>query len=325
MVASSLRRVLIAGGSGMVGRGIVKHLNAYYPSLAVRATFHRQTDCSGFGSNTEYIACDLRDLEQCRDAASGCDAAIMAAAVTGGIAQNTEHPCSQMYDNIAINMNILKAFHQAGLQRIVFIGSAICYQPMERSAREEDLDLNIDPPFPYMGVGWVYRYLEKLCAFWRLHSSMEIVSLRASNIFGPYSNFASATSTFIPALIRKAVAKETPFEVWGNPAVTRNVIYVDEFAAKVTAVLLHPEFTSATYNIGAEDDISVGKAVECILRYTKHNVKPVFCQGKYRGVKSRSIDVSKLAAHISVPTVPTDDAIRKTIDWWKENRSVWRW
>lgn len=323
MTDDSVKKVFIAGGSGMAGRALADHISRNYPHVKIKASCHSQIVDPSRNPEVEYVKCDLRFLEECRSACRDCDSAIMAAAVTGGIAQNVDNPRLQIYDNLTMNTQMLEAFYQEGVKRVIFIGSATCYQPMDQPARESDLDMNIDPAVNYMGVGWVFRYLERLCEFWRQNSDMKIINLRASNIYGPFCKFAPGSSTFLPALIRKAVDKMLPFEVWGSPDTTRNVIYVEEFAAKVAMLLMQKNFESDVFNIGHSKDISVGEAVKLILRLSGHDVEPVYVQTQYAGTKSRPIDISKLEAKINAPTVSLEEGIGKTIEWWEKNRSNW--
>ncbi|MDP2990124.1 MAG: NAD-dependent epimerase/dehydratase family protein, partial [Kiritimatiellota bacterium] len=221
--------MFLAGVTGLAGHAIARRLLDGYPDLRLRACVHRTRPyCES--PRLEYVNGDLRLPDDCRRMLRGCDAAIMAAASGGGAAVLNSEPWRQVNDNLFMAASFLEACFLEKVRRVVLANSATLYQECAGHVREEQLDLNQDPHPAYFGVGWVTRCVEKLCAFWRNQGGMAIVIGRTSNIFGPYASFDPGRSNFIPALIRKAVDRMDPFEVWGSPDVVRDVLYVEDFA-----------------------------------------------------------------------------------------------
>lgn len=318
------KEIFLAGATGGVGAGILKHLLQNYPNIKVKAAYlHTKPYIKD--KRIKYIKADLRLQKDCRLASKGCDCAIMAAANTSGANILKNQPWQQVNDNLAMNSLMLEAFYFNGIKRVVFVSSATVYQEFEGYIREDQLDLNIDPHPAYMGIGWVMRYIEKLCKFWH-QQGMEIVIARASNPFGPYFKFNPKASNFIPALIRKAVDKMEPFEIWGSPDVQRDVLYVDDFARAVAMMLDNDGIKFDVFNIGSGARTTVGDVAKWALKYSGHTPKEIkYIQAKPTTIKFRALDCSKARDVLGWSgQYSVEDGIRQTVNWWKENKNTWR-
>lgn len=309
----------------MTGTAILKFLLANYPNAAVRAALHKREPFVKH-AQVEYTRGDLSSLDDCRRMVHGCDYAIMAAAHAGGVNFTSVFPWKHMDDNLMMNKQMLEAFYLEGVRRVVFIGSAAIYQEFEGSIKEGDLDLNKDPHEAYFGYGWGMRFLEKLCAFLNRKYGMEIIMVRAANIFGPYDKFDPKTSNFIPATIRKAVDRMDPFEVWGTPDVTRDVIYVDDFARAVVMMLADGKIKFDTFNVGSGMKTTVGDVVDWALKYSGHSPSKVKYVSENRPVtiKFRALDCCKAKRVVGwEPLYTIEEGLRLTTEWWVKNKESW--
>ena len=106
--------------------------------------------------------------------------------------------------NFLIRSNLLKSCVANKVKKVLWVSSSTVYQPSKIKIKEKDLNLNIDPYDIYLGTGWLYRYLEKLCLFYNQSKKMDIKIIRTSSIYGPYDNFDDNKSHVIPALIKKS-------------------------------------------------------------------------------------------------------------------------
>lgn len=318
------KRVFIAGATGLAGSAILKQLLIHAPSVSIRA-LSNQTEPFLINEHIEYVRADLTSPEECRRAVTGCDCAVMAAAKTSGAGVLTTQPWQQINANLFMNATLLQTLAEAGVKRLVMVGSASLYQNFEGYIREDQLDLNQDPPEAYMGVGWVTRYIEKLCAFWQRQSGLDIVMVRASNIFGPYSRFNPQTSNFIPALIRKAVDRLDPFEVWGSPDVTRDVIYADDFARAVVMLLEREDICFDVFNIGSGVITTVGDVLGWALKYAGHTPsRIVYNDERPSTIPFRALDCSKAHDVLGwTPEYTVEQGIENTVEWWKEYKDRW--
>ncbi len=317
--------VFLAGATGMAGSSIMNHILEKYPTTRIRATYYRHTKPFIKRKRVEYVFGDFTSVENCRKLVKGCDCAIMAAANTSGSMVLTTQPWQQITDNLVMNVNMLEAFHFESIKRAIYIGSATLYQEKNGYIKESDLDLN-KPPHPnYLGIGWVVRYLEKLCEFWHKESGLEVGMVRSANIFGPYARFNPITSNFIPAIIRKAVDKMDPFEVWGSLEVTRDVIYSEDFAQAIVMMMEDSDITCDVFNIGSEIETTVGDIVKWALKYADHTPASItYNRNKPTTIKYRVLDCSKAKRLLGwQPRFTIEEGIKKTTAWWMKNKGSW--
>ena len=317
--------VFLAGSTGMVGSSIMKYILNQYPSIKIRATYHN-TKPFIEDKRVDYVYGNFESEEECRKIVKGCDCAIMAAANTSGSNVLTSQPWKQIKDNLIMNVQMLEAFHSEEIKRVVYIGSATLYQEFNGHIKEDDLDLNENPHDAYMGVGWVTRYIEKLCKFWHKESDMEIITVRSANIFGPYAKFDPLTSNFIPAIIRKAVDNMDPFEVWGSPDVTRDVIYSEDFGRAIVMMMDNDKIKFDTFNLGSGMKTTVKDVVKWSLKYAKHVPSEIkWSQDKPTTIKFRALDCSKIKNTFGwKPQNTIEEGVKKTTEWWIKNKGWWK-
>lgn len=315
------KKVFLAGATGLAGTSILQYLLKNCPKTVVRASYSRMEPFIQ-DARIEYFKGDLKDQVFCRKAASGCDCAIMAAGSTGGSFINNFQAWKQVNENVLMNTQMLEAFHFEQVKRIIFIGTASVYQEFDGYIKEDALDMNKDPHPAFLGIGYVTRFIEQLCKFWHQKYGMEIVMARSSNIYGPYARFNPETANFIPAIIRKAVDKMDPFEVWGSADVVRDVVYCEDFAEAVVSVLNREKVEFDVFNIGSGIKTTVGNVVAWALEAAGHKpAKIVYDADKPTTIKFRALDISRIKEVIGwSPRHSASEGIRKTTQWWVENK-----
>ena len=319
------KRIFVAGSSGMVGRAIVKKIHERLPeSTCVAASFTQKnlsTDC-----HFVQLSGDLRDAEVCYKLTADCDAAILAAASTGGILQNSTEPWKQVNDNLVMNAFLLEALVRNNVKRIIMIGSATCYQSHSGFIQETHLDWNIDPPSTYLGIGWVSRYLEKLCQFWHEKTGVEIIFIRAANIYGPYAKFDPQTSNFIPALIRKIEKKPDVLNVLGSPNIERDVIYVNDFADACISLLKATNIKYDIFNVGSGRATTVAEVVDNLIQISDSNdTKIDYEENENFSTKGRILNCHKIQNVVGwTPQYSLRNGLQETYHWWEKNKDAWK-
>ena len=318
-------KILIAGATGLVGTHLIEQVLTQYPQVIIRATYHKAPPAIRH-ARIEYVQADLTRAADCRRSAAGCDCAILAAAATGGIAATTAAPHLQMTTNLVMDALLLENLHNANINRVVFISSATVYQAFDGFIKEDQLDLNASPQKANLGAGLAKRFAEGLCRFWHEQHGMEIIVVRAANIYGPGDRFDPQQSNFIPALVRKAVEKMDPFEVWGSMEVARDVIYAADFARAVISLLENTAITYDSFNLGSGNAVSVGQVVELALKAAGHSpnqvvqIQPTALAAPFRG-----LDCTKIKAAIDwFPLVDLPSGIENTVRWWQANKDGWQ-
>jgi GDP-L-fucose synthase len=319
------KKIFVAGASGLAGASIIQHILGNCPSTRIRGTY-LSTQPFLKDERIEFVQADLRHKEDCRLAMRGCDLAVMAAANTAGARAAHDQPQLQMTDNLVMDANLLEACYAENVPRVIFISSASVYQEFEGHIKEKQLDWNQDPHPAYFGVGWVKRAIEKQCQFWHDKFGQEIVVLRAANIYGPYAKFDPRQSNFIPALIRKAVERMDPFEVWGNPHVTRDVIFAPDFARAVCLFLAQENIKFDIYNLGTGKAVTVGDVAVKVLKCAGHAPKKIIYAGNEpTTIQFRALDCGKMKDAIGwTPATSLAEGLQSTTEWWIKNKSWWK-
>ncbi len=316
--------ILVAGAGSAAGSSVCERLLHADEKFRVRGVLH--TGQPPFEHpRLECIRADLTHPEDCQRAVVGCDMAVMAAASSGGARIHRDTPWSLIRPNLAMNSALLEALHQAGVRRCVFVGSSTVYQETAGLLREDDLDLNQSPPEAYLGVGYMMRFLEQLYRFWHMKTGMETILVRAANIYGPRSRFDPVTSNVIPALIRKAVEKMDPFEIWGAAEVQRDVVYVDDFAEAVVGLLLARNIHHDVFNVGAGAPVSVGEIARLALEAAGHTPADViFSQNQPTTLSFRGLNCTKICNTIGWSAkISCKTGISKTVQWWRIYHTNW--
>jgi nucleoside-diphosphate-sugar epimerase len=324
MVLSHDARIFVAGGAGMAGSAIVEALLRRRPHGRVRATY-RITPPTVTDPRVEHVKVDLSDAAALTEVLRGCDAAVLAAAESGGIAMLSREPWRQVRPNLVLAATFLEALHDAGVPRAIFIGSATCYQPFDGAIREDQLDWNQDPSLESFGVGWVMRTAEKLCQFWGQSAGLDIVRVRAANIYGPRARFDPARSNFIPALIRKVADRLDPLEVWGSPEVTRDVIYSGDFGETIARLLETEAIGGKVFNVGSGRGVAVGEVVTALLRVAgSQDTRVVYTASGPTSTRCRILNSDRLREVLHwVPMTSLEEGLRETLSWWRANGTTW--
>jgi GDP-L-fucose synthase len=320
------KRILLAGGTGLAGGGVLRQLLARVGDIRVRVPHRSRVGLFVDDSRVEYVRADLTDRADCERVAAAMDYAVLAAAQTGGARQAREQPWAQVTDNVVMDARLLEALHAAGVRRVVYAGTASAYQEFSGAIREDQLDWSADPPAAYLGVGWAKRYAEKLCQFWHHVGGLEILIARLANVYGPGARFDPVHSHFVAALVRKAVARDNPFVVWGSPQVGRDILYADDFGRAVVAMLEAAHTKFGVFNIGSGRVTTVGEVAELALRAAGHEpAKIVYDSASPTTVVHRMLDCAKARDLLGwTPETTPAEGIRRTVAWWRDNKDTWQ-
>lgn len=309
------KKVYISGGrTGFLGTNFAKEILNRGAKVYVQS-MHKDKQ-SFWKPDTENVTEIICDFSRGAELPEGIDYFFHCAAHTSGAHEMATNPVAQITENVFINSNVLDAAAKAKVKKFVFISSSAVYPEFERPLREEDAFLD-DPPGNYFGPAWMKRYSEKLAEFYYKWYGMEILVIRPSNAYGPYSSFDLIASHVLPALIRKFVEKQTPIEVWGTSDVVRDFIYIDDF---VRGVLIAFEKSSGfeVFNIASGYLQTIGDAVENIRELTEYEGTYSFNSTKPMTIKQRKIDISKAQKLLNFsPEISFQQGLSKTISWYK--------
>ena len=309
------KKVLVTGAGGLLGSQVAKML--VEQGATVRASY-RGREVPSWVGDVESVKADFMNIEDVKKCVKGMDIVFVCSANTSGAGVMAHDPLQHVTPNLIMNSTLMEESYRAGVERFFFVSSATTYPPADYPIKENEV-YNGEPYKTYFGVGWMKRYTEILAQFYQRNEMMKIAIVRPANIYGIQGDFTDETGHVLPALIRRALEKQTPYVVWGNPDVVRDFTHsVDMARACLDVVEKHA--VCDPINIASGNLVTIGESVDLILKHADHNIKPEYDETKPVTIQYRALDTSKAKEVIGYePTISFEDGIKETVEWIKEN------
>ena len=304
------KRVWVAGHRGMVGAACVRRLAS--------------EDCEILIATREEA--DLRRQEETEEwvRMAKPDVVIVAAATVGGILANSTRPAEFLYDNLAIETNLIEAARKAGIAKLLFLGSSCIYPKLAEQPMREDALLTgpLEPTNEWYAIAKIAGI--KLCQAYRRQHGCDFISAMPTNLYGPGDNFDLQSSHVVPALIRKIdAAKQTgadSVEIWGSGKPKREFLHVDDLADALVHLLKHYSGESHI-NVGTGSDVTIAELAETISRVIDWRGRFVYDASKPDGTPRKLLDVSLLASLGWRARTDLETGLRDAYAWYKAHRA----
>ena len=307
------KRVWVAGHRGMVGSALVRRL--------------QRESCTLLTASREEADLRRQDAVERWMREARPQAVFVAAATVGGIFANDTRPADFLYDNLAIETNVIEAARIVGVEKLVFLGSSCIYprladQPMTESAL---LTGALEPTNQWYAIAKIAGIM--LCRAYRRQHGCDYISAMPTNIYGPGDNFDLRSSHVVPALIAKAfAAKErgsNEMPVWGSGRPRRELMYVDDVADAVVYLMLNYSGEEHV-NVGVAYDVTVAEIATLVARTVGFEPQLRFDTSMPDGVPRKLLDTTKLQTLGWRPRTSLEDGLRKTCAWYLANSSELR-
>jgi GDP-L-fucose synthase len=280
-------KIYVAGHRGMVGSAIVRRLGAAgYSNIVTRS--HAELDLTRQSAAEQFL-----DREK-------PDYVFLAAAKVGGIHANNTYRGEFIYQNLMIEANIVHAAWQAGVQRLLFLGSSCIYprdcpQPIKE---EYLLSGPLEPtnePYAIAKIAGI-----KLCESYNRQYGTQYVSAMPTNLYGPNDNYDLNSSHVLPALIRKAheakLRGDTSYVVWGSGEPMREFLYVDDMADACVFLMERDDVRDGLFNVGTGHDVTIRELAETVMDVVGFKGKIVLDASKPDGTPRKLLNVDRLQA-----------------------------
>ena len=302
-------KIHVAGHSGLVGSAIVRLLRARgFNKLITR-------------SRAEV---DLREERAVRDffAEEGPEVVVLAAAKVGGIKANMDAPVEFLIENLQIQNNVIRAAHEAGTRKLLFLGSSCIYpkfapQPIPESALLSGLLEPTNEPYAIAKIAGV-----KLCQAFAREYGANFISAMPTSLYGPGDNFDLETSHALAALLRKAheakMSGAGEMIVWGTGEPRREFLHVDDLAAAVLFLLENYD-SPEIINVGCGEDISIRELAELICDVVGFRGELKWDRSKPDGTPRKLLDISKIKKLGWQPTISLRDGVARLYEWFLDN------
>ena len=309
------KKVLVTGAGGLVGTQVAKLL--LEQGAQVRGTY-RNREVPSWVGDLETMQCNFMDIEDVKKAVEGMDIVFVCSANTSGAGVMAHDPLQHITPNLIMNSTLMEESYRAGVERFFFVSSATTYPPADYPIKEEEV-FDGEPYKTYFGVGWMKRYTEILGQFYHRNNLMKIAMVRPANIYGVQGDFSDETGHVLPALIRRALEKQDPYVVWGNPDVVRDFTHSKDMARACLDVV-EKYAVCDPINIASGNLVTIGESVDLILKCANHNVTPQYDETKPVTIQYRALDTTKAKDVIGYkPTIAFEDGIQETVDWIRKN------
>ncbi|MBA9031423.1 GDP-L-fucose synthase [Rhizobium leguminosarum] len=294
-------KIYVAGHRGMVGSAIVRRLKAGgYTNIVTRS--HAELDLVNQAAVAEFMKAERPDY------------IFMAAARVGGIHANNVYRAEFLYQNLMIETNVVHAAWQAGVERMLFLGSSCIYpRDCPQPIREEYLLTGpleqTNEPYAIAKIAGV-----KLCESYNRQYGTRYVSGMPTNLYGPNDNYDLDSSHVMPALIRKVheakIRGDRQLVVWGSGQPMREFLYVDDMA-DACVFLMEKDVSEGLINIGTGEDITIRELAEAIMRVVGFTGEIVYDQTKPDGTPRKLMCVDRLSALGWKATTSLSDGIAR--------------
>jgi len=299
------KRVWVAGHRGMAGAAIVRRLA---------------------GEGCEVLTVSRRDVDLRRQqdveswmAASRPDAVFVAAATVGGILANASRPAEFLYDNLAIETNIIHAAWKTGVEKLLFLGSSCVYPKLAPQPLPEEalLTAPLEPTNEWYAIAKIAGI--KLCQAYRKQYGCDFISAMPTNLYGPGDNYDALQGHVVAALqvkIHAAKANASPtVELWGTGTPRREFLFVDDLADALVFMMRH--YSGELHlNVGTGRDMTILELAQAIARIAGYGGEFVFDRTKPDGTPRKVLDVSRLTALGWRAKTPFEHGLRQAYDWY---------
>lgn len=298
------KKIYVAGHRGLAGSAIVRRLQAKgYANIVTRT--REQLNLLNQLEVNSFFATEKPDF------------VFLAAAKVGGIQANNEYRAEFIYQNLAIETNIINAAHIAGVDRLMFLGSN-CIYPREcpQPIKEEYLLTGpLEPtnePYAIAKIAGI-----KLCESYSEQYGRQYFSVMPVNLYGPNDHYDLANNHVLPALIRKAhdarTSRASSYEVWGSGRPRREFMYIDDLA-DACVFLMEENYSGNLINIGTGEDITIRELAETVKDVIGFKGSISFDASKPDGTPRKLLDASKLLSLGWKPKIGLREGIHLTYE-----------
>ncbi|PWF80198.1 GDP-L-fucose synthase family protein [Kocuria rosea] len=248
---------------------------------------------------------------------------VLAAAKVGGILANNTYPVDFLSENLRIQVNVLDAALEHGVERVLFLGSSCIYPKLAPQPLKEEYLLtgHLEPTNDAYAIAKIAGILQIQAV--RRQYGLPWISAMPTNLYGPGDNFSPTGSHVLPAMIRRfeeaRIAGAESVTNWGTGSPLREFLHVDDMAEACLHLLEHydgPEHV----NVGTGTDVTIKELAGLVAEAVGYTGSIEWDTSKPDGTPRKLMDVSKLAEAGWTARIPLQEGLRSTVDWYREHQ-----
>ncbi|MBA2485333.1 MAG: GDP-L-fucose synthase [Nitrospira sp.] len=301
-------RIYIAGHKGMAGSAIVRSLIAGgYDNLILRTS--KELDLRDNGRVTTFFA------------ESKPDYVFLAAAKVGGILANSTFPAEFIYDNLAIQTNVIHQAYVQGVKKLLLLGSSCIYPRDSPQPMKEEYLLTgaLEPTNEWYAVAKIAGI--KMCQAYRRQYGCDFIAVMPTNLYGPNDNFDLQTAHVLAALLRRfheAREQGLPPTLWGSGSPRREFLHVDD-CAEACLFLMDRYSDAMIMNVGAGQDIPIVELAALVSEVVGYRGDMYWDRSKPDGMPRKLMDSGRIAALGWKPVITLAEGLRLTYGWYRQH------
>jgi GDP-L-fucose synthase len=308
--AFSLRgkRVLVAGHTGMAGSAIVRRLAR--EECEILTVGHDALDMTRQQDTEDWLA-------QAKP-----EAMFVAAAKVGGILANSTRPAEFLYENLAIETNLIHAAWKVGVKKLMFLGSSCIYPRLAPQPMTEEALLS--GPLEPTNEGYAIAKIAgiRMCQYYRRQYGCDFISAMPTNLYGPGDRYDAVNGHVAAAMIMKVHAAKTNGDkavaIWGSGTPRREFLFSEDLADGL--VFMMKTYSGEVHlNLGTGHDISIRAFAEAVAQTVGWSGEFVYDREKPDGMPRKVMDVSRLAGLGWTAPTALADGLKRAYDWYVGN------
>jgi GDP-L-fucose synthase len=297
--------IFVAGHRGLVGSAVLRELERLgYRNLLIET--RNNLDLRDQGAVSRFFARQLPEF------------VFVCAAKVGGIQANATHPAEFLYDNLAIEINLIHAAWRHRAQKLLFLGSSCIYPKLAPQPIKEEYLLTgpLEPTNEAYAIAKIAGM--KMAAAYRAEYGFSAISLMPTNLYGPGDNFDLETSHVLPALIRRfheaKISSAPSVTLWGTGVPRREFLHVDDLAS-AACWAMETYDASEHLNVGTGEDLTIAELAQKVAQVVGYTGQIRFDPARPDGTPRKLLDVSRIHSLGWHARIPLEEGIRSTYDW----------
>lgn len=308
------QKIYVAGHQGLVGSAIVRSLKKQgYTNLLLKT--REQLNLL----NQEAVNKFFRQHKP--------DFVFLAAAKVGGIIANTTYPADFIYENLAVETNVIHAAYENKVKKLLFLGSSCIYPKLAPQPIKEEYLLT--SPLEKTNEAYAIAKIAglKLCEYYNKQYGTKYISVMPTNLYGPNDNFDLKNSHVLPAMIRKfheaKINKKPEMILWGTGKAKREFLHVDDLAQAVV-FLMNKYDGQEILNIGTGKDLTIKQLAETVKKVVSYTGKITWDTSKPDGTPRKLLNINKIKKLGWKPSITLESGLKTTYKWFLENEKKLR-
>ena len=312
------KKVLVAGGSGLIGIQLVDLLIQHGARVNV-VDLRKPYGRLNFPDTVTFKKMDLTYYTNCISACKDIDYVFNLMCIKGSPKAMKEKPASHLVPMLRFNTNLMEAARECNVRRYLYTSSVGVYHPTEVLVEDD-----VWKTFPSENdwyAGWTKRIGELQAQAYEIEYGWDSISIvRPTNTYGPYDYFDSDSATVVPSLIKKILSGKSSIVVWGDGSNVRDFMYSRDVAKGMMLVMEKSPGPKYPVNLGSGKRYSIKDLVNIILDNVDKKPEIVWDTSKITGDNVRVMNIDRAKSLGFKQTISLEEGVRRTINWYRDER-----